>query len=848
MTLSKNRKKTSFALGLCGLAVLVAFGLSQQAGHPPVQKGTPKPFVNEEALYPNRVPFAVKTELNTTSPENGESFTIAPSRFVTDRDPRTGSAPARVEAGVSIGKDIWASRLVWDRDFQVSDLAMTSHSNGFFYVAHEAFVNGDPSDDQYIEIVKSANGGLTWQSAGWCWVVGKDLTNPSIAVTGTKIVVAYEVHETGNDPYIEVATADLTNGALAFTAYSINHYAVDNEREPHIWTDMGCLGSANGWVYLVCEQVFDAPTNNINVLFQYSAGTNGTTWTEHETLYGNTNGNEYRHPHGVVGRPASGTNMTYATAYDNTNNTIVLLRSSDWGATWLAQQNVNTLTTEPVADLCWPTVSAANYTLAGRGVIVFNTGVAANDDRIDYLLTTDDGASWIGPYNYWDSTSNEERPVVVADHLGQNFGIAFNDGSAIMEVHRPQDLSTLFSAPSQVNRGGNPCVVWTDKGVDTDWNFGFPAIVWIDGDGGAYDPDSDHQPFFNRLVPDDLVGTWDGQGVYFRTDSNAWVYLASPANLVAAGDLDSWGNGTPDLVGDWTGSGLYARNASGGAWTYIGTSPVDLAVGDMDGGGYEEILATWNGQGVYYKSSIGGGWVNMATPATMVAAGDLDGDSVDDLIGVWPAQAGVYVKYSTTGTWAYIGSAPRHITSGDMDGDGRDDLVGTWDGQGVYWRKSQTGAWTFLGTPATLVTAGDFDGDGKDDLAGIWPAQAGVWVKYSSTSEWEYIGSSLRDMSTAPMRAGPTTWGAQSAGEILFEPKGGKTANGHPIASEDLSANSPGQPEFKCVTQANLVPVHDPNIPLVPGPGMAGFTFARTPNPVPVASPKHGGDGQGKIK
>jgi hypothetical protein len=399
------------------------------------------------------------------------------------------------------------------------------------------------------------------------------------------------------------------------------------------------------------------------------------------------------------------------------------------------------------------------------------------------------------------------------------------------------NMSLWNAAAMKVNRGGSLSYVYYDKGIATDWKFGFPTFTWVDNPGtGGYS--TYYQPFSNRLVPDDLVGTWDGQGVYYRTDGGNWIYLASPALHVAAGDLDGAGDGTGDLAGVW-GSTLWALKSNTQAWVNVGSAPDDLVIGDMDGGGYGEIVGTWSTQGVYYLNVLGGStWTYMATPATMIAAGDLDGDGIDDLIGVWPSQAGTWVKYSQTGTWSYIGSTPRHIATGDMDGDGRDDLLGTWDGQGVYWRKSQTGAWNYLGTPATLITSADMDGDGKDDVVGIWPSQAGVWTKYSSTNQWDYLSSTVRDLSSGKMRAGSNTWGAQLANEPMQVFGGLVNAEG---ALTDYSLNNPTVPGFIFKSEPNTIPVQDPNYPLIPGPGMPGFKCTRTPNPIPVLPPNRDG-------
>jgi len=234
----------------------------------------------------------------------------------------------------------------------------------------------------------------------------------------------------------------------------------------------------------------------------------------------------------------------------------------------------------------------------------------------------------------------------------------------------------------------------------------------------------------------DFIGTWDGQGVYYRNSlTSLWVKLATPATLVTAGDLD--GDGIDDLIGIWPGQGgVWVKYSQSGNWAQLSSTARDISAGDMNGDGRDDLVATWDGQGVYYRHSLSGAWVKMATPATQVTAGDLDGDGKDDVIGIWPSQGGVWVKYSQSGSWAQLSSTAIDIAAGDMNGDGRDDLMATWDGQGVYYRNSISGAWVKMATPATLVAAGDLDGDGKADVIGIWPGQGGVWVKYSQSGSW----------------------------------------------------------------------------------------------------------------
>jgi len=461
------------------------------------------------------------------------------------------------------------------------------------------------------------------------------------------------------------------------------------------------------------------------------------------------------------------------------------------------------------------------------------------DDDWDYLVAVNNpGATFVGPFNRFQTTGNEGFPEVYADPIGKYLHMVWVvDNHTIKYVTTSPDFLNWKLGFNEngllVNRGGLASWDYPSKGLATDWKFGFAGCAWLDY---SYSGNSRYAPFFNRLVPDDLMATWDGQGVYFRTDGNNWIYLGAPAEQAAAGDLD--GDGTADVLAVYSAQGgLFARKSTDNSWVLVGTTPRDIAAGNVTGTTTDMVLGTWDGQGVYYKNGLAGAWVQMATPATMIAAGDLDGDGKADLLGVWPSQAGVWVKYSQTGTWAYLGSTPTHIAAGDMNGDGKDELVGTWDGQGCYWRENGTGTWHYLASPATKITTGDLDGDGIDDLIGIWPSQAGVWVKYSSNGAWEYIGSTPRDISSGKMRGGTHTWGASMVG--LPEPVGGQVdvAQGH---VRDLSNNSPGRPGFTCLKQDNLVPVQDARFQVVPGPGMPGFKFVDDKNTIPGAGLRRG--------
>ena len=363
------------------------------------------------------------------------------------------------------------------------------------------------------------------------------------------------------------------------------------------------------------------------------------------------------------------------------------------------------------------------------------------------------------------------------------------------------------------------------------------GTTWSDFYGWGYNDNNTIKAFVAAAttVKEDFIGTWDGQGVYYRnSDTAAFVKLASPATLVTAGDLD--GDGIDDLIGIWPGQGgVWVKYSQSGSWAQLSSTARDISAGDMNGDGRDDLVATWDGQGVYYRNSIGGAWVKLATPADQVTAGDLDGDGKDDVIGIWPSQGGVWVKYSQTGLWAKLSTTAIDIAAGDMNGDGRDDLLATWDGQGVYYRNSIGGAWVKMATPATLVAAGDLDGDNKDDLIGIWPGQGGVWVKYSQSGSWAQLSSTARHIAAGLMRSG-----GSASPTLLTAPVGGFAEGPDLSYYQDLSVSAPGGSQFKCQETANLEPFEQGKALTrrVLGPGEPGFVCTEQVNLEPRENDK----------
>ncbi len=388
------------------------------------------------------------------------------------------------------------------------------------------------------------------------------------------------------------------------------------------------------------------------------------------------------------------------------------------------------------------------------------------------------------------------------------------------------DLGTVFTIQTD---GSGYSLLHEFTGGATDGSHPYESLVLgpsalygMTTAGGGSDLGTVFSLHLANAGQDDFVATWDGQGVYYRNSvTAAWVKLASPATLIAAGGLDD--DAIDDIIGIWPGQGgVWVKFSATGTWAKLSSTAKHIATGDMNGDGRVELLGTWDGQGVYWRNNASGAWTKLASPATLITAGDIDHDGTDDLIGIWPSQGGVWVKYSQSGSWERLSTTATDIAAGDMNGDGRDDLLATWDGQGVYYRDSAGGAWVKLATPATQVTAGDLDGDGSDDVIGIWPSQAGVWVKYSQAGTWTKLSSTAVDIAAGVMcAAGATSFpGAAMASGAAIEDDFGPIDGADAL---DLSGNAPGGMNFHFAGGENLDPSGSEDDLGAPGPGEPGF-------------------------
>jgi hypothetical protein len=237
--------------------------------------------------------------------------------------------------------------------------------------------------------------------------------------------------------------------------------------------------------------------------------------------------------------------------------------------------------------------------------------------------------------------------------------------------------------------------------------------------------------------------------------------VGTTPDAVAAADLN--GDGKPDVIAANAGSNTVSvllNTSLPGATTLtflpqqtfaVGTNPVAVAFGDVNGDGRQDIVTANSGNGtvtvLLNTTATGSSVVSFAAPQSFsvgasprsVALGDMNGDGMLDVVTADAGSNTVTVLRNTASPGATsvsfspqafaVGSSPVSVAVGDINGDGRGDVVAANSGAGtvsVLIGTTPTGAGsvsfaaqqTFaVGASPVAVALGDVNGDGKQDLA-----------------------------------------------------------------------------------------------------------------------------------
>lgn len=297
------------------------------------------------------------------------------------------------------------------------------------------------------------------------------------------------------------------------------------------------------------------------------------------------------------------------------------------------------------------------------------------------------------------------------------------------------------------------------SGSDTTYG---PSSSYLVNAIAVADIDANGQPDILGLVSTDFGGTATQGYVSTRLQGPVGAFAmptrfgvgTNPANLVVA-DVD--GDGRPDLVvanaADQTVSVRLADPAHPGFFEPAlvlatpGRTPLDVAVGDLDGDGKADIAVAASGADnvmVFLQGATPGTFL---APVTLPVGGDpqavtvadLDGDGQPDIAVATTANAVSVLRQIQFSPTLIAQSAvdyptgvqPVAIRAADLDGDGKLDLLtANWGAslspgtQGLSVLLQGATAGTFqapvnyaTGYRSAALVVGDLDGDGKPDVA-----------------------------------------------------------------------------------------------------------------------------------
>lgn len=344
--------------------------------------------------------------------------------------------------------------------------AMAIAENGVVFVAME---DDGIGTDTAISIYKSIAGGSTWEYVATMEEPGSDLVMPDLAIGEilggfeNYLFVAAVVHD-GADSYIRIGRYDMMNRYwLDFT--DLTHSG--EESRPRIVTDYRYY-EYDWYVYLAYQIDRDADTNH-DVYYRRSTDM-GETWSTTSPIFGLNDEGRFENPEVAFGR-----DELYIVCQNTDENSILVRRSDDSGATFKAAQTISSGSEE----LSMPAVAAGP---GGTAVVVYNRAYSVTDTDVFYSYTMDGGLNWAGE-NYIPgayTSSDELAPVIAASWLpGGDYHVAWTLEGDVIHTTATVEYPDTWMSTSYVNDSPNASGEYIGKAIDVH-RFDASAIAWVD--------------------------------------------------------------------------------------------------------------------------------------------------------------------------------------------------------------------------------------------------------------------------------------------------------------------------------------------------------------------------------
>ena len=390
-------------------------------------------------------------------------------------------------------------------------------------------------------------------------------------------------------------------------------------------------------------------------------------------------------------------------------------------------------------------------------------------------------------------TNPESVAIGDLDGDGKPDLIVANYGSNTLSVYRNTSLSgsigtSSYAAKVDFTNGTNPTSV---------------AIGDVDGDGK---PDLAVVNYNSNTVSvlrnTSTSGSVDVGSFAHKVD---FATGTNPAS-VAIGDVDGDGKLELSIVNASSNTVSVLRNTSSfgsiDAGSFVakvdfitGTTPLSIALGDLDGDGKLDLAVANYGSNTVsvIRNTSSSGIIDIGSFAVKVdfatgsfpysvAVGDLDGDSKPDLVLANTGLNTVSVIRNTSTSGSIVagsfsakvdfttGTTPYSVAMGDLDGNGKPDLVvANFNSASVsvFRNTSTIGSITSgsfatrvnftTGTNPRSVAIGDLDGDGKPELALSNRGSNSVSVLRNASNNADLASLTLSSGTSSPIFATATT-------------------------------------------------------------------------------------------
>ncbi|MCD6013653.1 MAG: type sorting protein, partial [Flavipsychrobacter sp.] len=433
----------------------------------------------------------------------------------------------------------------------------------------------------------------------------------------------------------------------------------------------------------------------------------------------------------LVGYPASSVTLV-GTGFDATTTNNIVYFGATQATVTAAATTTLTVTVPTGATFAPITVKTSVCNRMGYSQAPYlpsydNSAFVAN--TVNFATKVDfAGGTFTFEVGVGDLDGDGKADLAVVDHNNTNILVYRNTGSSGSITAGSFTLSTTLTGVGGLN----------GQGVH---------ITDIDGDG---------KPDITASA-----GASDMVSVYRNTSSGAGsISFASRLDFAAGNNPDRLQvndvdlDGRPDItVANFDGSAIAVlRNTSSvGSVSFasfvtfaVGSNPVTVRMGDLDGDGKPDLAVTNRGSAniTVYRNTSTSGTISLSSASTTstgttpesLEIADIDGDGKLDIAVVNSGSNTLSVLRNTSSgsiTFAAkvdhtTAAAPWGITVGDFDGNGKPDLATgnfTDDNSSVFLNNSTSGTITLTAktdfavtNTGAFISAGDLDGDGRTDL------------------------------------------------------------------------------------------------------------------------------------